>query len=114
MFDDRLDFQHLDTHQMLLDEFSSHAVWLFDELLPLHLACADLDVAALLLILAIFPVYLFVPQADELRFVVGHGSSEQIRVLFDIAGEPSRMLQEKHAVKINQFHAVLDGNRSLS
>ena len=37
---ERLDFPHLDTHNLLVEDFEDHAVWLFGELLALLLACA--------------------------------------------------------------------------
>ena len=37
LVDVRLDFPHLDTQQLLVEDFEAHAVWLFDELLALLL-----------------------------------------------------------------------------
>ena len=71
LVDESLDFPHLVTKQLLVEDFEAHAVWLFDELLALLLACAPPDVGPLLLILGGFPVYRFVHQLEELLFEFG-------------------------------------------
>ena len=79
-------------------------MWPFDVLLALLLACAELDVGPLLLILAGFPVYRVVHQLEELIFEVVLHSCAQRRILRDIRGEATTLLEAKHPLNINQPH----------
>ena len=63
--DQGLDFPHLETPQLLFEDFEIHAMWLFEDLLPLLLACVELDVGQLLLVLAAFSIYLDVHQLEN-------------------------------------------------
>ena len=89
LLDERLDFPYLDTHQLLIKDFEAHSVWLFGHLLPLQIACHELDESPLLLILSCLPVYRVVPQLEEHPFDVGLRSCAQRRVLLEIRGEPA-------------------------
>ena len=94
-------FRHLDSHKLLIEDFEAHAVWRFDELLALLLACDELDVCALLLIFACLPLYRVVPLLEQPLFEVVLRSCAQRRVHLDIRGEPARLLESKHPMNIN-------------
>ena len=57
LVDERLDFPHFDTDQLLVEDFEAQAVWPVDEHLALLLGFVELAINALLLILAGFHVY---------------------------------------------------------
>ena len=52
----RLDYPHLDDQILRVEDYETNALWLFDERLALLLACYDIDVSLLLLVLPGFPV----------------------------------------------------------
>ena len=106
--DDRLEIPHLDTQQMLIEDFEADAVWLLDNLHPLLLACSELEFGPPLLIFSCFPVYRVIRQVEELHFEVVLLRCAQRRILLDLPYQPARMLESKHLVNINQPHAVLE------
>ena len=94
--DERLYFPHLDSNQLLIEDFEAHTVWLFDKLLPLLLTCDEVDVGTLLLIFAGFPINRVVPHLEEVLFNVTLRFCAQRRVLLEIHCQAARLFDAQH------------------
>ena len=66
LVDEDLDFHHLRTKQLLIEEFEPHAIRLFELVHALLLAYPELDIGALLKITTGFRVFRVEPQLDQL------------------------------------------------